>query len=1354
MPTSLRELSPDEIRAIRERLCLTQIEAGELIGGGPRSFTKYESGVVKPSKSIVKLLLLLEAKPETLDQLRSRETRSSTVGPRSPFEVEGTDIAALTERLLPQLLRRLLSAEALAHGLPAHGIQVAGNINAPDGGEDARIEWVGGPGHTLFLPCRLNQFQSKAGQMTPSRAAKEVIGTGGKPKDMVRTALEAGGTYIMICGHPYTAPLILKREDQIREALRGAGLEFNDYQVDFRDADQVADWVNRYPTVAAWVKEHTQPGILRHFRSWSHWAGRAEHDRFPWIEDGRLPALRDHIRKFAAEPSGVARVVGQSGVGLSRLVLEALAPTDEEEAEGIFLSDLVVYSVLSEASPETINAAVRKLVDSKTRAVIVVDHCDPETHRILASMVSRPGSRASLVSIDYEVSSDVPAGGTIKIEEAPESVVEGIIDHIVPGLPSLDRRRLAYFAKGYPKITSRIAEVWGSETPIAQATDADLVEAFVKGRNPLDPVQLMEAAQLLAVFGLLGVEPPMDGHLEEVALLGRNLSVEDLYVAVVDLADRGVAQRRGRTVILQPRPIAMNLSVRKWKRWRQQDWLKVLAGDTSPDLKVLAARQLVFLDTTEVSRSILQVLCQDGGPYDSWDGISGPGHAAVLTALAEIDPRPVVDLMERVLNSLGDLTVVEGEARRQLVVALEKIAFDPTTFKDGARLLLDLALAENETWANNATGQFAGLFPMMLGGTAADGGTRLAMLREVAATEGQVQREIVANALIAGTETIHFTRVIGAESRGSRPSLESWRPATEKEATDYIEGCVRLLSKLALVPDAAGAATRRDLGVALYGLTVSGFIEMVEETVHTVVDRGHHWPQAIASLRNVLAYHVDSVGQETADRVESLIAELEPRTLEARVQSLVTESPWNYGADDDADPSTRIQRHAESVRELAAELLQQPETLSEFLPRLSRGQHGMALAFGLDVATQAESPLDLLSPMVRCIVEVPEGERNYDMLSGFLTGLAQRYPDAVEEFKKEAAASRDLAPILPQVCIHLGISESDVQLAIDALQAGTLAPWRLNQWSLGGVLKRLPATAVAPLFDVMFYHSSDAFGEAVELMGMYSYPEVEKLEELRPQVLKLAQNAAELASSGGRRANRQRMDNHFFNKIMDWTLSKGREDPDAVTAALALARSLVGIRDINSERLLAPLVPKLLANFPETVWPLIGQAILSADGRSSFLLKIVLGDSRSFGRTANSTILQLPEDTLFAWCHANPDRAPAFVAAVVPVLASYDKKEGSQAMIYPVMLRLLDEFGEREDVRRAIEDNICTFGWSGSQSTYFSLYLGPLTKLVDHPKPQVRNWVKSLLRHLNSAIENARDEDAEIQAYDEVYSGI
>lgn len=62
-------LSSDQIRQIRKKLNLTQAEAGNLIGGGPRAFQKYESGEVLPSKAASNLLLLLNKEPAMIKEL-------------------------------------------------------------------------------------------------------------------------------------------------------------------------------------------------------------------------------------------------------------------------------------------------------------------------------------------------------------------------------------------------------------------------------------------------------------------------------------------------------------------------------------------------------------------------------------------------------------------------------------------------------------------------------------------------------------------------------------------------------------------------------------------------------------------------------------------------------------------------------------------------------------------------------------------------------------------------------------------------------------------------------------------------------------------------------------------------------------------------------------------------------------------------------------------------------------------------------------------------------------------------------------------------------------------------------------
>jgi HTH-type transcriptional regulator/antitoxin MqsA len=62
-------LPPEEIRRIRTRLKLSQRKAGELLGGGPRAFQKYESGEIAVSRPMANLLLLLDRDPSRLKEL-------------------------------------------------------------------------------------------------------------------------------------------------------------------------------------------------------------------------------------------------------------------------------------------------------------------------------------------------------------------------------------------------------------------------------------------------------------------------------------------------------------------------------------------------------------------------------------------------------------------------------------------------------------------------------------------------------------------------------------------------------------------------------------------------------------------------------------------------------------------------------------------------------------------------------------------------------------------------------------------------------------------------------------------------------------------------------------------------------------------------------------------------------------------------------------------------------------------------------------------------------------------------------------------------------------------------------------
>lgn len=69
-------LGPREVLHVREALGLSQRKAGELLGGGPRAFQKYESGKQAVSVPMSHLLRLLARDPSRLKELQA--------GPLSP----------------------------------------------------------------------------------------------------------------------------------------------------------------------------------------------------------------------------------------------------------------------------------------------------------------------------------------------------------------------------------------------------------------------------------------------------------------------------------------------------------------------------------------------------------------------------------------------------------------------------------------------------------------------------------------------------------------------------------------------------------------------------------------------------------------------------------------------------------------------------------------------------------------------------------------------------------------------------------------------------------------------------------------------------------------------------------------------------------------------------------------------------------------------------------------------------------------------------------------------------------------------------------------------------------------------
>ncbi len=1345
-------LAPDDIRKIREELGLTQRQAGEILGGGRDAFAKYEAGMRTPSTACANLLRILKAHPNALRILHSDHAGQVPAARPLPFEVNHQHLAAVSKEMFPELLRLLLSAEALSHGIPPDGIHVSDNIDVPDGGEDGRIRWDGGLERTFFLPGRLCQFQLKTGKIGPTTAGREVLPKAGKVKSMVQSVLTGDGHYIVLSTNSYAWQQIEARESSIREALRGTGLEIDDAQVNLRDAGMLADWINTHPAVTTWLLEQTTPGLPGPFQSWSHWAGRFEHDASPWVDDERLGQLRRFLQDQVAiaQPHGMARIVGLTGVGKSRLVLKALHSTVAKDSEQSFLSDLVLYAVEGEVNPQTLNTTFRKLADSGARAIVVVDQCAPETRQVLTSMVMRGTSQLSLVTIEDEVPSGTLDDSTYLVPKASPAVIEALVDRVAPGLQGSDQQRIIRFSRGFPGIAIRIAQAWTASTPLAHATEDNLVDAYVLGSGSPEPALLLKSAALLATFGMIGIEPDADAQLGNIASLGRNLSPDDLHVGLVRLTERGIAQQQGRYVSIEPGPITMRLTERQWKEWRKNTWDKVLTDNSaSPSfagdlqLNVLASKQLKLLNTVAVSQKVVEHVCRYGGPFDGMDGILVNGYAEVLSNLVEIDTGAVAGLLERLLAKVDDLASIIGDTRKHLIWAVAKIAFDDDTFEDGARLLLQLAVAENEHGADHAARWFAKLFPLILGSTEADGTRRLELLDALSKTDNPTRRELIVRALTEGLNLGFFTRDVGPEVHGTRPELTSWEPKTEEEARSYVRGCATRLIDFATRSDAIGALARDSLGPELASLVQHGFIDVVELAIKEVGTAVEYWPEARNRLGFYLSRHSSGASKDVVDRVQALIDELKPKSLEARMQSLVTGVPFEYSGIHDHNYEEQNRRQKQEVQGLAVEAVKQPETLQELLPQLIRGRQTMVREFGQALAESMDSGDDWLEPIIQAIEQTEEAERSYNLLVGFVRGIADQQPAVVEDLKQRAANCPLLTPALPMLCSIDGFTSSDIVLMVATLQNGQLSPRRLTWAIVGPGLWNVPPKVISPLLDAMLHHSGEGFAQALDLLGHHVYSDHNRLEAFRPQIRTIAENAL---CWPWRNLRGTDMASHHFKDIILWMLEQGPDDPDASAVVLALSKAAAGIQDYDRTHALKLVLPILLSRFPEVTWPLIGSAIVQGDPRQYSPFKSLLSEPlwRRYGEST-APILNLPEDTLFAWCRAHPNRAPAFAAKTVPFLG-VDSDSDNGLCVHPIMIRLIEEFGDCKNVTDAVYSSMGSKVWIGTEESLWAVYRQPLEELLANSSPNIRRWAKATLRRMERESQDAHGRDEEWKA--------
>lgn len=1027
-----------------------------------------------------------------------------------PFDVTKEMIGSLSDVALRSLLAKLLDAEARKRGIDVAGIAVGGHQNAGDGGVDAAIEWQRQPDPEGWLLRRTIYFQSKAETMPAGKIDNEMRRKGVIRPIFAELAAKQGAYVIFSTDDP-AKPGEEKRVAAMREALADvAGGETIDLR--FYGADKIARWTNDHPGVAQWVLEQSGRPVAgwRRFGGWS--ANTAEGKDYLLDETARATIAGEEVDSATAiarmraelnRPGGVVRLIGLSGMGKTRLA-EALFDDRIDPATALSPA----RAIYGDAGLDlAIGAALmtEQLAVSGVDAVIVVDNCNQTTHGQLSEIVARGDSRASLLTIDYDVLGDQPEGLLVRLGENSDTILEDLLKQRFPNLRQAERYHLAKFSGGNARIAVKIAEAGGQGVDLSKLKDSELLDRlFRTGRQELDR-ETRAAAEAAALVYAFYVEDG-DGHPAEHPLLAdlAEISTAQFFRATAMLLEWGVVQQRGPQRAVMPPPLANMLAAPRIRRSDPKQLIdQFMAGP--PRLLASFARRIGQLHDEPAAVAIAERLIGYGGPFADLAHLGKYHHRAFVQA-APVVPELALEAIERALAGLDrDLILVPDETRKALSSLVVLIGHDDQLFERAMEVLLQFTLADGDTRQElQARSYLLERFWPVLSFTMADPDTRFAVINRMLDDENEDVQNLGVEALSHALQSGHFTSSLNLEF-GARIRQIEWRPGKGENYEPWFAAAYDGIVKTAQRRDAIGEEAKDVVATHFRQHLGDGFHERAIAAMRAAKGE-RFWGGGWRAINDAL--HFARRPRDEAKGLPAYLPELvaleeefRPHAFDDLFEAFVLAEPWRHWHPAGRAGKTQrfSQRLARAVGQCAG---RRRVDLIPYLDRavpITRMTNMWAFMSGLG---RTVSDLDDLWDAAYARFAADPHHRASALLGGLLNGARLKNPEWVEAKLDTLVTDPLLGQHLVAIHTHVPLDAAAVKRFSAALASGTADAPQFSNLMAGGATGPIPALDLAAFLRELFARD-DGIDPALDILYMRLFGDRDDKAPIDPALIAL-----------------------------------------------------------------------------------------------------------------------------------------------------------------------------------------------------------------------------------------------------------
>lgn len=986
----------------------------------------------------------------------------------SLLEITDKDIRELSDEQLQTLVARLCEAELSSFHLSPKGVTWGGDLKAPDGGIDVRVEASEGLSEHSFIPRPMTGFQVKATTMPKSKIKKEMCPRGNL-RESIKELANLRGAYIIVSGHDSHADTELKqRQDAMRSAISGLK-NASDLKTDFYDSNRVATWVRSHPAIVLWVRSKLGKS-LHGWRGYENWSNprhneqgryfQDEHVRFFWnsssgasvIDQNSLPVIDgiNKMRALLATPRSSVRLVGLSGTGKTRL---AQSLFDEDIGSKPLNRHGVYYADAGQnLYPDPLSFA-RQIIALGKPAVLVIDNCSTQLHRNLTQEVSRSESQFSLLTIEYDIREDQPEETNVfRLYEASEQVIKQIIKANYQNISDVDIESIAKFSGGNSRIAIALADSIQRQGSISHLNSEELFERLFWQHHDVD-TRLLRAAEVLSLVYSYDTDDT-EAELEFLADLAE-MSLRELSRYAAILKERGLLQERGQWQAVLPHAIANRLATRALSKTRKVEVEFKNSG--SERLLLSFSRRLSYLHDSPQAQKIASGWLDEGL-------LSNLAHLdrskiRLLSNIAPVVPEKVLEAVEIAArqDKTGEFLSYKNRHHTTLVKILRLIAYDASLFERSIDLMCRFAISESIEAPNqhkDMKDQVSSLFFLAYSGTLATPEQRREIIQKLTFSktleESQLGVEMLHSALSFKFRISPNSFEFGAHSRNYGAE-----PKNHEDAQNWFRLFVDLAAEIATSRSLVAKQAKLLLAEQFVELWIKAKIHDTLESAVKQVSQEAIWPEVWLAIQEViLSFQYKRITPPPKDeaiaiaRLEKLEASIRPHDLEGwhtnpeelvRLCVFVDERHQHklarvlevkFQADDDTLSAIRI-----FARQLGKQLAQEPTTpkglLKELLSADAYAHFLFDLGYGL--ASQDLKLPEIWQEMAQQLSLVEESKRNYNLLYGFVSALSERNSDVLESLLDDAVEDETLAIAFPILQAEAGVDAAGIDRLIRSL---------------------------------------------------------------------------------------------------------------------------------------------------------------------------------------------------------------------------------------------------------------------------------------------------------------------------------